>query len=155
MRLNLFYGLFFVVISCFWGSSNLQAQINWLVDYSQAKEESSRQDKPIFMVFTGKEWCTYCIRLKDEVFDTPQFERWIEKNFIPLELDFPYGAWAPSRKKYQEEYTRLAQENGISGFPTIVVIQKGKSLGRLGYGRGGASKWIKNAEQVLNMSSSN
>lgn len=150
MRFKNYFGMLFVILATFLGSQTLHAKIDWLLDYQQAHQQSIQENKPIFMFFTGSTWCIYCVRLTAEVFEAPEFEKWIQKNFIPLELDFPSGSWPQDKKKYEKQYTDLARQYGIAGFPTVVVLSpQGKKLTQLGYMKGGSEKWIQYAEENL------
>ena len=120
----------------------------WLTDPVAAGAAASKANRPILADFTGSDWCGWCVRLKKEVFDTPEFKAWAAKNVVLLEVDFP-------RKKAQKPADKarnqaLAEKYGIEGYPTIVLMDAaGKELGRLGYKRGGPEAWIAAAEKAL------
>ena len=42
--------------------------INWLDIGRKAKEESQKTGKPILMLFTGSDWCGYCIKMEKDAF---------------------------------------------------------------------------------------
>ena len=63
----------------------------WLTDYALAREQAAAGNKTILMNFTGSDWCGWCIRLRGEVFELPEFLEYAEKNLVLLELDFPRG----------------------------------------------------------------
>lgn len=141
-----------LLISCLTLASLVHAsaaeESSWLTDPAAASAAAKQANRPILADFTGSDWCGWCIRLKKEVFDTPEFKAWATKNVVLLEVDFP-------RKKAQKpsEKTRnqaLAEKYGIEGYPTIVLMDAaGKELGRLGYQRGGPEAWIAAAEKAL------
>jgi thiol:disulfide interchange protein len=61
----------------------------WTTNYRAALAEAGKTGKVVMLDFTGSDWCIWCTRLKDEVFDTAEFKAWADKNVILVELDFP------------------------------------------------------------------
>lgn len=115
----------------------------WLVDINEAYAISKKTGKPIMANFTGSDWCGWCKKLKREVFDTPEFKEWAEKNVVLVELDFPRRFQLPEEIK-QQNYG-LQQAFKVTGYPTIWVFNLGKdsegkytidALGKTGYVRG-------------------
>ena len=37
-----------------------QASEEWLTNYDEALAESTRSGKPVFVLFTGSDWCPHC-----------------------------------------------------------------------------------------------
>lgn len=120
----------------------------WLTSYSDAVKESKRSGRPILMDFTGSDWCTWCQRLHKEVFDTPEFKNWADKNVVLLELDFPNSK--PQSEALKKQNQQLAEQYDVQGYPTIIFADaKGKKLGEYGYDKGGPAVWIPKAEKKL------
>jgi thioredoxin-related protein len=40
----------------------------WLTDFSAAKKKAKEENKPILMLFTGSDWCPWCIKWEKEAF---------------------------------------------------------------------------------------
>lgn len=124
------------------------AEAEWLTSWDAAVEQSKKTGKPILADFTGSDWCGWCVKLKKEVFDTPEFKEWAGKNVILLELDFP-------RKKKQDDATKkqnkdLMSKYKIKGFPTILILTAdGDTKGQTGYMDGGPKAWIANAQKLV------
>jgi uncharacterized protein YyaL (SSP411 family) len=51
----------------------LHGQIEWLTDAPSAQEKAKRESKLVLLDFTGSDWCGWCMKLKSEVFDKPEF----------------------------------------------------------------------------------
>jgi thioredoxin-related protein len=121
---------------------------SWLTDFEKAKATAEKEQKPILADFTGSDWCGWCIKLKQEVFDTPEFTKWAKDHVVLLEVDFPRKTEQPDELKQQNE--KLAAKYAIEGYPTILFLDhKGEKIGELGYQEGGPAKWIEAAEQQI------
>lgn len=124
------------------------AETGWHTDWAEAAKESKKTNKPILIDFTGSDWCGWCIKLKEEVFDTPQFKKWAKDTVVLLEVDFPRGK--KQSEAVKEKNKKLAMKYQIEGFPTIMFVDHtGKALGRYGYDEGGPDVWTKKAEDLI------
>jgi len=126
----------------------------WLTSYNEAIKQSQKTGKPIMAGFTGSDWCTWCIKLHKEVFSTPQFKKWADKNVILLELDYPQKqenlAKMPKQVKQQNANLMEKHKAIIKGFPTVLFIRPdGSVFGSYGYDQGGPDRWTKMAERLL------
>ncbi len=120
----------------------------WHTAWDAASAKAAAGKRPILADFTGSDWCGWCIKLRDEVFDTPEFERWAERSVVLLEIDFPKNKSQSQEDKIAN--TELARKYGINGFPTILFLNPdGTVIGKLGYQAGGAKAWIQAAEEIL------
>jgi hypothetical protein len=100
------------------------------------------------MDFTGSDWCTWCIRLRKEVFDTDMFKKAAPKNFILLELDYPQDeSKVPS--SIREQNADLQQKYAIQGYPTILLVDaEGLPFARTGYQKGGPEEYLKHLDEL-------
>jgi protein disulfide-isomerase len=131
--------------------------LNWHTDLNKAVNISISENKPMMLFFTGSDWCGWCIRLKKEVFNYPEFEEWTKDNVVLVELDFPRRKTIDP--KILNQNRELARIFGVSGYPTVWFVNPQKldtnklnfiKLGKLGYLAGGTNKWISTAEIFLN-----
>lgn len=128
--------------------SQVGASDKWLTSYEKALKASAKQNKPILADFTGSEWCGWCIKLKKEVFDTPEFKKWAAEKVILLELDYPQAKKQSAELKKQN--AMLQKKYAIRGFPTILLLDsKGTKVGRGGYLKGGPVLWTKAMQQEI------
>jgi thiol-disulfide isomerase/thioredoxin len=119
----------------------------WITDFALAKERATAENKTILMDFTGSDWCGWCIRLHDEVFDFPEFQEYAEKNLILLELDFPRGKRLPPALMAQNE--ELQERFAVQGFPTILLLDgEGRPFGRTGYQAGGPVTYVQHLTEL-------
>jgi len=118
-----------------------RAQATWLTDYDVAVSQASKEGKLVLIDFTGSDWCGWCMKLKEEVFDTREFAAFAQANLVLLEIDFP-------RRKAQAEQLRahnavLQNKYRVEGFPTVILANPdGQPRARLGYEPGGPSAFI-------------
>ena len=137
-------------------SMQAQEELTWHTDMSKATDISIKENKPMFLFFTGSDWCGWCIRLQKEVFKTPEFIKWAKDNVVLVELDFP-------RKNNQSEEVKmqnvqLQQQLQVRGYPTVWFVSAAKTadakvnlnaLGSSGYVAGGPKVWIDGANQII------
>ena len=67
-------------------SMQAQEELTWHTDMSKATDISIKENKPMFLFFTGSDWCGWCIRLQKEVFKTPEFIKWAKESVVLVEL---------------------------------------------------------------------
>jgi len=132
-----------------------EGELDWHTDVNKAIELSIESEKPLFMFFTGSDWCGWCIRLQKEVFFKPDFVKWAKENLILVELDFPRRKKLDESLKQQND--NLRQMFAVRGYPTgrFVVPEiedkkvNFKRLGSQGYVAGGPTNWINGANKIL------
>jgi thioredoxin-related protein len=123
------------------------AELKWTTDLPKALETAKADKKLVMMDFTGSDWCGWCIKLNKEVFSTPDFAQYAEKNLVPVEVDFP-------NKKVQTADLKktniaLRDKYKIKGYPTIIVLNaSGNKVGELGYQPGGPKAFIAELEKL-------
>ena len=112
------------------------AEAQWLTSLPAAQAKAKAEKKMVLLDFTGSDWCGWCIKLKQEVFSQPAFADYAKKNLVLVEVDFPKRKAQTATQKTANR--QLAQQYGITGYPTIIVLDSaGRQLGKLGYMRGG------------------
>jgi len=120
----------------------------WITSYTDALAQAKKEKKLVLADFTGSDWCGWCIRLKDEVFSKPEFQKWAKDNVVLLEVDFPRKTELPKDLKKQND--KLARDFKITGYPTILFLDAdGKQVGQMGYQEGGPEKWTKDADKIV------
>lgn len=137
-----------VLVALLAGWTAQAAESAWLTDYKAAQEAAAKKNLPILADFSGSDWCGWCIKLDKEVFSKKEFDAYAKDNFVLFLADFPARKkQSPAEKKQNDA---LAKKYGISGFPTVLLIDaKGKVLARTGYRRGGAAAYVKHLQGLL------
>ncbi len=123
-------------------------EFKWETDLEVAKKRAKDEKKDILVDFTGSDWCGWCIKLKKEVFDQPEFQEYAKKKLVMLELDFPRKTELPAKLKEQNE--KMAKEFNVEGFPTVLLMNsRGKEVARTGYQEGGPDAYVTHVKKLL------
>jgi thioredoxin-related protein len=135
------------LFACIAGLQLHAAELKWQTDLPKAQAQAKAEKKLVMLDFTGSDWCGWCIKLNKEVFNTPEFIEYANKNIVPVEIDFP------AKKKQTPELKKandaLQKKYGIEGYPTIIVLNgEGKQVGKLGYMKGGPKAFIAELEKL-------
>ena len=108
----------------------------WTMDLRAAVKVAAEKKLPIFINFTGSDWCGWCIHMDEKVFGQPEWKTYAQENLMLVWIDFPRDKkLVPS--KYVERNKKLAKDNGVTGYPTYIVL---KSDGKTTLGKLGASR---------------
>ncbi len=121
----------------------------WHQDYEAAKKLAKAEGKPIFINFTGSDWCGWCIRLEKEVFSKAEFHDYAEDNLVLVEIDFPEKKKQSDAVKAQNK--ALDKKFKIEGYPTLFLLDSdGKKLsGDIGYREGGPVAYVDHLKGLL------
>lgn len=100
-----------------------------LVDLEVAFARAREQKKPVFVEFTGSDWCVPCIKFEQNVMADEGFARFLSRRFVAVRLDIPYRKKIdPAVKKRNEE---LAGKYAVKIYPTFLVLDAaGREIGR-------------------------
>ena len=104
----------------------------WMSDLNAAREKAQAEHKLILMDFTGSDWCGWCIRMRKEVLDKPEFEAYAKDKFVLMEVDVPRNT-AKLTPEVQAQNKQLCSQYKVNGFPTMLVVTyKGTVVGGFG-----------------------
>jgi len=133
-----------------------KAYAKWVTSYDEAVGQSEATGRPIMLVFTGSDWCTWCHRLSDEVFMTHEFARWSSDHVIKVEVDFPQSQELPAELQTQNQNLKEQFGKYVSSYPTVLfVTADGQYIGKTGYVAGGAQSWIQSAPTMTSIPAAN
>jgi protein disulfide-isomerase len=119
----------------------------WTESYVAARAQAQADKKLILADFTGSDWCHYCVQLRREVLNKPDFKKWAASHFVLLEVDYPRMKRQADDVKAQNEH--LKNQFNVDGYPTVVVMNSdGKEVGRI-VGYDGAKEWSDELQKVV------
>ncbi|PID28110.1 MAG: hypothetical protein CSB55_06255 [Candidatus Cloacimonadota bacterium] len=126
----------------------VKSDVTWLTDMDEAAKISKETQKPILIDFTGSDWCGWCIKLDQEVFEKEAFKKYAKDNLVLVKLDFPSKIkQSEETKKHNEKWL---EKYGVRGFPTILLVDhEFKVINQTGYQRGGAEAYVKHLRELL------
>ncbi len=114
---------------------SLFAEIEWAMDYEDALIESKESGKPVFVMISQKS-CNYCFFMKSQVFTKPKVAKFINENFVPVELDLESDPIPGYLKPY--------------GTPTFYLVAKGgDKISRPIVGAARSEAFIKRVQKEL------
>ncbi len=123
----------------------------WTQDLDAAKALAAKEKLPLFLHFTGSDWCTYCIQMDKAVFSKPGWIEYAKDKLVLVELDVPQDT-SHTTQEYVERNQRLMREFRAPGFPTYIILESdGKTeIGRLGaMPDASVAAFTSNVDQVL------
>ena len=72
----------------------------------------------MYVLFTGSDWCPYCVKLQKNVLSQDGFKKFAKDNLVLVYIDFPRR----SRADDPAANEKLAREYKVDGFPTAKVM---------------------------------
>lgn len=109
--------LFFLF--CFFIGMSSQAQHTRFTD---AQAIAIRENKLILLLLSGEDWCAPCVKLKKKVWNEPDFQEFISREFVRLELYIPkQESYGPEWTVFKE-YDELKNKYQAPFLPTILVL---------------------------------
>ncbi|MDD5091271.1 MAG: thioredoxin family protein [Candidatus Wallbacteria bacterium] len=112
--------IFYVLITALSFSCFAETGINWLTNYEQALTQSAEQNLPVFINFSGSDWCSWCIKLDKEVLSQEEFADWGVQHFIFMSVDFPKNT--TQSPEIKEQNKKLKTQYSVNGLPTVKII---------------------------------
>lgn len=123
-------------------------KLQWYTNYEQALSAARSQNKPLVLFFTGSDWCGWCKKIDQEIFQTSDFSNEIGNNFIFVEVDFPMNKQLPANE--QSQNGMLKQQFNVTGYPTIIVLDSnGNFIAETGYRPGGGKAYAQYLKQLV------
>lgn len=121
------------------------SQITWMTDFQAAKDAAKKQNKPLFVFFTGSDWCPWCIKMDSQILSTPEFQQALAQKLIFVKIDFPRNS--PQDDATREQNKKLSKSFEVQGFPTVILLDpNGARIDKMGFQAGGGEKY---AQKVL------
>jgi len=146
----------FLIVTLCIASATLQGEvatkssaIKWMTNYEEALNLAKSTSKPMILFFTGSDWCGWCNKLEEEVFDSADFAAVAGDKYVFLRLDFPLYAAQPSQLTAQNK--QLQKKYEIKSFPTLVILDAAdlQQMGSTGYRAGGGKQYAQHLKKIV------
>lgn len=117
---------------------------NWKSSFEEVKNQASVENKNIVLVFSGSDWCAPCIKLDKTVWQSPEFKKESETNWVIYRADFPKKKSNQLSELVSASNKKLAEKYNKEGnFPLVLLLdKKGEVLGIEGYKNISAADYI-------------
>ena len=73
------------------GIVHAAAPEGWTTDFDKALAEAKAAKKHVFVLFTGSDWCGWCVKLRKNVLDNKKFKKFAKENLVLLYDTVPAG----------------------------------------------------------------
>ena len=133
------YKLFFLIInlSCWLSAADVLKQGHeagkWSMDFQAVSEYAEKNEKPIFINFTGSDWCGWCEVMERDVFSDPAWSQFAKDNLSLAYIDFPRDK-SKVPVAFHQSNEELRESLKVQSYPTYIILSPGGSqiLGKLG-----------------------
>jgi thioredoxin-related protein len=101
-----------------------------LTDFDQAKSEAKEKHEFILLNFSGSDWCSGCIKMHKQVFESETFQQYAAGHLVLVNADFPREKKNGLSTAQQKKNDELADRYDPKGyFPyTVLLDSNGKVL---------------------------
>ena len=134
----------------------------WEISETIAKQRAAREGKPLLIWFTDSARSPMCKALAQELFATPEFEKWAAEKLVRLRIDVQQQVTDPELTldekntnlvEIKDYVARLKKQYKALGYPSVFLLNpSGEVIGRYrGYKRGQAEYFwgqLKHGEAV-------
>ena len=125
MRTFLFFILF--VPSAFVLAQD-EENLTWLTNLEEAQKIAKKEKKNILLYFNGSDWCAPCKMLKEDFFNSEEFQQKAE-NLVLVMIDYPRRIDIISEAQMEYNKQIMEKYNQEKTFPKLLALNyKGKEL---------------------------
>ena len=104
----------------------------WMTDLKKAKKLAAKKNLPILINFSGSDWCKWCVKLDEEVFEKEEFKAYAKDNLVLFLADYPQKK--KQSRKVRRQNNALREKYGVRGFPTLLLLDPaGNPIAKGGY----------------------
>ncbi len=94
----------------------------WLTDMEQAIAIAKKENKHLFMFYTGSDWCPPCIKFHEEILDTQEFQQEATKHFVLVMLDYPSDTSIQTEEQIAHNQQWL-EHYSVDAYPTVLLTE--------------------------------
>lgn len=148
-RILVFAGIFLFVLSMSVSAQTVKkGELTWYTKFEEAQKVAKAENKTIFALFTGSDWCPWCIKLDNEILSKKEFADYAKKNLVMVYIDFPRKTkLSEIDSKYNNQWR---DKYPVKGYPTVVLMNSDlKLIETTGYQEGGPVKFVTDVKALL------
>ncbi len=108
--------LFALCLSAFFAQAG---EMTWLPTIKATEQAAQQQQRDVYLLFTGTDWCPACQHLHDNILTSDLFTDWAKDKFIPAEQIMPRKP--DTTKPNIVELYALMKKYHVDSFPTAVI----------------------------------
>lgn len=90
-------------------------------DYDAALKRAAAEKKVVFAVFSGSDWCKWCMLLESQFLVKKEFTAAVKKDLVCLYIDSPRDKSRLSEKA-RTQNPKLVRKYGINQYPSVMFI---------------------------------
>lgn len=95
-------------------------------------QQAQRENKNVLLYFSGSDWCGACLKLKNNVLETPEFTKFCDENLVWVALDFPQRGSSTDPYSLEDKESLAEKYNPQGTFPLLVLLnQQGEVLSQI------------------------
>ena len=113
-------------------ASVFSAGTYWSENYDATISEAELDGKLAILVFTAPDWCHWCRKLDQELFDAPGFDASISELALLVKIDFPRSRRSHPRRDRRN--LQLKQQFEVQAFPTVILYDLTRASERFRHG---------------------
>ena len=122
-------------------------ELAWHTNYDEGLSLSKKSGKMMFVLFTGSDWCRWCIKLEDEILSKPEFAKAVGEQYVFVKIDSPRKHPLPEKEEARNE--ELLDQYDIEGYPTILLVDSKEEVdAELSYVSGGVAPFLAELKSV-------
>ncbi|MCK9401277.1 MAG: FAD:protein FMN transferase [Bacteroidales bacterium] len=146
-KIRFIYPALWVLIILLFLVSPAFAQL--LDNETEAFIRAKEQNRPVFLIFSGSDWCVPCIRFEKEIFSDSSFIKYSEENLVILKAEFPQKKKLSPEIILQNE--KLAEKYNPTGlFPHLVLLNPdGNIITTLWYEHQSTEEFIRQMKNAM------
>lgn len=102
----------------------------WQTNINDARAEAIKSHRLLLVNFSGSDWCSPCIQLKKNIFESEAFTTYASEKLVLVNADFPRQAkhkLSAEQKKLNESLAEKFDPQGKFPF-TLLMTAEGKVL---------------------------
>lgn len=102
--------------------------LDWSTNFEKSLKKAKRERKNVLLYFTGSDWCTPCVQLKRDLFDSDEFKAKADK-YILVYIDHPRNKDLLSAAEWEQTNVLMSKYNKRGAFPLLQVLNsRGKEI---------------------------